>query len=365
MLSIMSKSERAAIIGYGLAGRLAALRLLRQGWQVSVYEALPHLGDDPTVTSFSAGGMLAPFSEREHAEALIFQLGMASLELWPQLCEQLSQPVHYQQHGSLIVSHRRDRSLWQHFNSLVYRNLPEGYQSAIETVQAASIEPDLAENFSQALYFPTEAHLDPTELLNALAVENQRLGVDLQLGRPVQYQNLADLEQQIGCFDTYIDCRGMGARQQLDLRGVRGEAILVQAPEVSLIRPIRILHPRYTIYIVPRGKQRFYIGATQIERDELSPITLRSSLELMSAAYAVHPGFSEAAVLRSYVGLRPAFADHQPRIVQEDRLFQVNGLFRHGFLISPVLIDELIRQVYAKADDVTAFSKQLLIRKEL
>lgn len=358
----MSKSERAAIIGYGLFGRLIANHLLKKGWQVEAYEALPHLGEDPSVTGFTAGGMLAPFSEREHAEPLIFELGMASLELWPALCQSLDDQVTLWQHGSLIIAHQRDQSLWSHFKKLVYRGLPEGYEAAIETVQAAQIEPALAENFTQGLYFPNEAHLDPQELLPALDHSNRTLGIKMNLDQPISYETRHDLERNLGHFDAYIDCRGMGASSQLDLRGVRGEAVLVHAPQVTLERPVRILHPRYTIYVVPRKDKHYYIGATQIEREDLSPITLRSALELLSAAYAVHPGFAEASLVKSYAGLRPAFADHQPRIIKNGRLYQVNGLFRHGYLISPVMVEELSRLIQNQGR--TAFTEQLLIEKE-
>ncbi len=38
-------------------------------------------------------------------------------------------------------------------------------------------------------------------------------------------------------------------------------------------------------------------------------------------------------------GVRPAFPDNVPRIVVEDggRTIRVNGVYRHGFLLAPVL----------------------------
>ena len=51
-----------------------------------------------------------------------------------------------------------------------------------------------------------------------------------------------------------VDCRGFAARDALpELRGVRGEMMLVRTREVRLDRVVRFLHPRIPLYIVPRG----------------------------------------------------------------------------------------------------------------
>ncbi len=69
------------------------------------------------------------------------------------------------------------------------------------------------------------------------------------------------------------------------------------------------------------------------------PSRVRSALELLGGAYAVHPAFAEAEIIDLGVGVRPAFPDNVPRaVVREDgrRIF-VNGAYRHGFLLAPVL----------------------------
>jgi glycine oxidase len=148
-------------------------------------------------------------------------------------------------------------------------------------------------------------------------------------------------------FDYVVDCRGFGARPQLPaLRGVRGELIYVRTKEVELNRPVRLMHPRYPIYIVPRLDHQFVIGATQIESDYKGPVTLRSGLELLSAAYAVHPGFAEAEILELRADCRPAFNDNIPRIIATDGHMHINGLFRHGFLLAPI-ITEMAAEIVA------------------
>src|SRR5207253_9790934 len=105
------------------------------------------------------------------------------------------------------------------------------------------------------------------------------------------------------------------AKQELgDLRGVRGEILRVHAPEVSLTRPIRLRHPRYPVYLVPRPKNHYVIGATAIESEDEGRITIRSTLELLTTEYSVHPGFGEARILETMAALRPAFSDNVARV---------------------------------------------------
>ena len=147
---------------------------------------------------------------------------------------------------------------------------------------------------------------------------------------------LADIDGVI------IDCRGMTAADDLEtLRGVRGERVIVHAPDVTLSRPVRLLHPRHPLYVVPWPGHRFMIGATVIESDDDGPATVRSALELLGNAYALHTGFGEAQIIEFGAGLRPAFPDNVPRVFRANkgRIIRVNGAYRHGFLLAPVLAE--------------------------
>ena len=88
---------------------------------------------------------------------------------------------------------------------------------------------------------------------------------------------------------------------------------------------------------MPWGDGVYLIGATEIESEETGPITLRSALDLLSAAYALDPAFAEAEIVLQGAGARPAFPDNRPRIILRGRYIYVNGLYRHGFLLAPVL----------------------------
>jgi glycine oxidase len=107
---------------------------------------------------------------------------------------------------------------------------------------------------------------------------------------------------------------------------------------VELSRPVRLIHPRWPLYVIPRGDGRFMLGATSIEAEHTG-VSVRSALELLGAAYAVHPAFAEARIVEFGSGLRPAFPDNLPRIAVNNDKISVNGLYRHGFLLAPALAE--------------------------
>jgi glycine oxidase len=90
----------------------------------------------------------------------------------------------------------------------------------------------------------------------------------------------------------------------------------------------------------------FVIGATEIETEDLSPASVRSTLELLSAAYTVHPGFGEARILEVATQARPTLPDNLPLLrLHDQRHVSLNGLYRHGFLIAPALLDATLEWV--------------------
>jgi glycine oxidase len=269
-------------------------------------------------TSHWAGGMLAPYCEREGSEPLITRLGLRSLTLWR---EQVPQTPFQ---GSLVVAHTRDRADYERFARMTSNH------QRIDGKALAELEPSLDGRFRDALFFPDEGHVEPRRVVPQLH--------DLirAAGGSIEFQS----EQKPQTTDgIVIDCRGLAARDQFpDLRGVKGEEIIVETDEIELSRPVRLMHPRWPLYIIPRENNRFMIGATSIERED-SGVSVRSALELLSAAYAVHPAFAEARIVEIGSGLRPAFPDNLPRIAIEGQRIAVNGLYRHGFLLAPALAE--------------------------
>ncbi|MEX0366909.1 MAG: FAD-dependent oxidoreductase [Ruegeria sp.] len=299
-----------SVIGAGVAGLAVATELAARGAKVQVFD--PGGPPGPHGCSWWAGGMLAPWCEYENAEEPVLRLGQQAIGWWAEKTE-------VTRRGTLVVANARDLPDLRRF-----ARRTEGFREA-KNGEIAELEPDL-HGFGKGLFFADEAHLDPRKALQDLHRGLIDKGVEF-------HRKLAPAG-----LENTVDCRGLHARDLLyDLRGVKGEMLVIRCPDVTLTRPVRLLHPRMPLYIVPRGDGIYMLGATMIESEDSSRITARSMLELLSAAYALNPAFGEAEVLEIGVDLRPAFPDNLPRIRRLGRTIYANGLYRHGYLLAPAL----------------------------
>lgn len=298
-----------SVIGAGVAGLTVATELVLRGEKVQIFDPAGPPG--PHGCSWWAGGMLAPWCEYENAEEPVLRLGQRAIGWW-------ADKVAVQRRGTLVVAARRDRPDLRRF-----ARRTEGFTEVGPEI--ATLEPDLP-GFAQGLFFGDEAHLNPRAALETLFAALRARGVAFH--KRAAPEGLTNV----------VDCRGLAARDHLtDLRGVKGEMLVIRCPGVTLTRPVRLLHPRIPLYIVPRGDGVYMLGATMIETEDRGRITARSMLELLSAAYALNPAFGEAEVLETGVDLRPAFPDNLPRIRRRGGTIFANGLYRHGYLLAPAL----------------------------
>lgn len=379
---------KAGIVGAGIMGRLLAFNLVNAGWDVSLFDQNPaddknsecsERGEsvrchsdsslrsesespnkDGNVCSMVAGGLLTPISELDKAEKLIFHLGQAALDThWPNIISQLFEPIYFQKTGTLTLAHPNDHAELGHFISRISRclqgghserseeppsNYNDSYQKLTQT-DITQLEPEITK-FHQGYYFPQEGHIDSQTLFYALGRYLKERGVSwyneacVETVEPfkISVDNIAQK------FDMVFDCRGLGAKSLFDdLRGVRGELIWLHAPDVHISRPIRFLHPRYSLYIVPRPQNIYLVGASEIESEDFGEITVQSSLELLTAAYSMHSGFAQARILKSVTHCRPTLSDHLPRVKVTKGLIAINGLYRHGYLIAPSIAHDVLQ----------------------
>ncbi len=334
------KKLRVTIVGAGIFGLWQALMLARAGHGVQVLESVPVPFAD--TASRHAGAMIAPYCEAESAEPIVRDLGLHAARLWRQFYPGLIE------NGTLVVAGARDQPELRRFERLTV-----GHRR-VDEASIGGIEGDLAGRFQTGLFFADEAHMATPKAMRDLLELARRDGAVFHFG--IDWDGSLPEEA-----DVVVDCRGIGARDDLaDLRGVRGERAVVRTHEVSLSRPVRFLHPRHPLYVVPWGEGRFLIGATVIETDDNRGVTVRSALELLGLAYALHPAFGEAEIEEVSAGVRPAFPDNVPRVIVEGdgRIIRVNGAYRHGFLLGPVMAE-----VVAGVLGEDGFTHPLLIRR--
>lgn len=311
-------TQNITILGGGIMGLMTAYMLAQDTNTAHTITIIDPKGFPADNASLMAGGMLAPYSEIEHMGMDWVNAGLAGIEIW----RDTNLDTGFSQKGSLLIAHPEDRYILERFKS----HLQLVASSGFEPTAPQSIESNLPNEFQSGLFLKEEAHLDPAKTMTALCDhlrnhKNVALNTNALTHAPT---------------DITIDCRGM-ATNDPDLRGVKGEILIVHNPEFTLDRPVRLMHPRYPLYIVPRDNHTFMIGATIIESSDNETVSLRSSMELMSALYALHPSFADAEIIELKAGIRPSYPNNLPRITITDSTISCNGLFRHGYLLSPIM----------------------------
>jgi glycine oxidase len=310
-------SKKIAVLGAGIAGLWQAYELARRGHDICLIERTKQPFKQSA--SWIAGAMLAPFCEAEADEPLVREFGLKAIGIWRRVFPGIVE------NGSLVLALARDQG-----ELVRFANLTEMYEK-VDAKQIAELEPEIAGRFSSGLFYAQEAHLQPHWAMTKMLELVQQAGAQVSFG---------EASVPAGS-DVLIDCRGIAAADELpSLRGVRGEMVIIRTRELTLHRPVRLLHPRYPIYIVPWPEGHYMVGATMIEaQHNSSNASLRSALELLGSAYALHPAFGEAEIINIRASVRPAFADNLPKIIVHGSRLYVNGFYRHGFLLAPIIAE--------------------------
>lgn len=333
------------IVGAGILGRLCAFHAVARGHEVCLMDAGPWEIEQRHVASTVAAGMLTPVSELDLCARPSYVLGKGSIAAWQQVIAELPAPVFLAQAGTLVMAHPTDEAELAQYARRVKRQLTAPESSLLQPVRADAIEPELPGY--PAYHFPAEGHVDSQMLMRQLG---RYLAERVEVRSSVQVTEVLPHAVAIGSeqvqADWVIDCRGMAPnRLYPELRPVRGELVWVRAKGVRLQSLVRLLHPRYRVYMVPRPDNIYLIGATDIETHDQRPISVRSVLELLTAATSVHKGFLDAEVITTRVGQRPTLPNHLPEMCYAPGLVAINGLYRHGFLLAPKLVELAMQYV--------------------
>jgi glycine oxidase len=346
-----ANASSIGIAGAGLLGRLLAWKLACDGHEVSVFEAgegpgprFETTGSTQHAAGFSAAGMLSPLAEMDNAGPEVAALGWRSIACWREITNALAARPAFAQRGSLLLAHRNDLGSAQR----VLARLESSSSPTVPRAQSlapsdlAQFEPSL-QGAAHAWLLPNEAQIDTVQTM--LALQAEAPGVHWHWQRPVddvEPHRMRCADGSAPRFDWVFDVRGVGARPALPVRGVRGELMGLELPSHGLSRPVRLLHPRHRVYLVPRSADLVLLGASEIESEDRSDVSLRSAVELMTAAHSVMPSLAEARIVRMDSNLRPALPDNAPRIDVEPGRVRINGLFRHGWLLAPALVEDAL-----------------------
>lgn len=342
------------IVGGGLLGRVATFVLVSAGFDVTIYEKTsinPPIGKMRSA-GFSSAGMLSPLSEKESGGKKVFDLGTRSMSLWPIINklvkDVLGVGIGLRIQGNIFVSQQQDLAFSDRlFDKLCYQ------KNLISPSTIKKIEPCLDHNLKCWLV-ENEGQIDPLLAMKNLylaSIKNCSAGrANWLFNSTVSHVDGTTIfvDEKKSEFDWVFDFRGTGAKE-IGIRGVRGEIFVLLPPKNFVLNhPIRLIHPRVKIYIVPKVSGEIIVGATELEVEDYSPVSVRSTLELLNAAQIILPELNEARVKYSDVNLRPASNDNLPVYFTNCKTTYINGLFRHGWLLAPALLESVFKEIGIK-----------------
>lgn len=328
-----------AVIGGGVIGLSVARRAAQDGWSVRVHRtATPG-------ASWVAGGMLAPHSEGWPGEEELLRIGLESLALWRaegpgSFLDGLPPGVVTARESLVVAVDRADAADLRTVGEWL-----SGQGHPVEfTTSARDIEPLLGQGIRHGFRASTELAVDNRAVVEALAAQCERLGV--QFAGPVT--TLSDVDAETTVIANGIDAPALWPG--LPIRPVKGEVLRLHWRKGCLPVPQRVIRARVRgrqVYLVPRG-EGVVVGATQYEHGRDTSPTVTGVRELLDDACAVMPALGEYELAECAAGLRPMTPDNLPLVGRlDERTLVAAGHGRSGFLLAPWTVEKISAELAA------------------
>ena len=145
-------------------------------------------------------------------------------------------------------------------------------------------------------------------------------------GVPIRVGRLATLDEARPGTDVVLNCSGLGARElahDQDLHPVRGQIAVLE--QIGLTRwTLDESDPEDLTYVVPR-RTSIVLGGTALAGDEDRIVRSETARSILARASALVPELAGARVLEHRVGLRPARS-----AVRLERCDDVLHCYGHG-----------------------------------
>lgn len=320
-----------------------AWRAAQRGWRVTVHDPAPGRG-----ASWVAGGMLTPLSEGWPGEDHLLELGLASLELWPDFAAELGDSI-ITARGALTVA--LDPADVQDLRRIAHWLTLRGQQiDVLDRAGVRAVEPVVGRSVRFGLYTPRELSVDNRALVSALHEACAAAGVTFDLSSVTSLDDVS--------ADQIVIAAGAASHRlcpELPVRAVKGEILRLKARAGSAPGPKTTIRARVhgrPVYLVPRG-DGLVVGATQYEATD-TQVTVAGVRDLISDAEAVFPAIGDFELHEASAGLRPMTPDNMPLIGRvNDRVVAATGHGRGGILLTPVTVEGVLAAL-GETPDVAA-----------
>jgi glycine oxidase len=316
-------------------------------------------GEPGAEASGAAAGVLAVASSRAPG-GVLYELKRASLALFPALADELRTEtgidVEYANAGLLDLAFTsRDA---EQLDRLSARRREQGF--VVELLDADMVRerhPEVNPAVRRGAWFAADAAVNNTHLVDALHASARARGVEFRLGAPV-----TRIESKSGRVRA-VEVRGERLVVQhliiaagvwsADIGALLGVPIPVRADrgEMVAVRPRTPLGLTLSWrdgYLVPRRNGEVLIGSTSARGATDKLVTASSAATLLGRAVRMVPTLADAALVRTWAGLRPLSTLRRPIIAPLRDFANVTlacGHHRSGILLAPItaqLIAELL-----------------------
>lgn len=357
-------------MGAGVVGLVTAWRLRLAGHAVTIFDPAP-----ASEASYAAAGMLAPISEVQYGQDLLWPIMTAAQAEYPELIDSLRRatdsPTGYWENGTLqVAADAADRDAVAELVSV-----QRACGMEVEPLTSSALrrrEPSLAPGLAKAWDVPSDHQVDPRILAAALtaALDADQKTSHPEAGPPVLWvsQSVSAVEQNVTIttddgaqhsFDRAALIPGLGYQQiaglpqqhPLPLRPVHGDVLRLQVRPDQLMSgethvlsaTVRAKVSGRSVYLVPRPDGGLVIGASARE-DGLAGTHAGSVAELLEDAITVLPAVRDMELVEITSRARPGTPDDKPYLGhlgegqsgEGPAVVVSTGYHRHGILLAPL-----------------------------
>lgn len=350
------------LIGAGIIGLTSAVRLLKEGFSVTVLEK----GEVGQESSWAGGGILSPLAPWDYSEP-VTQLVGYSTSIYSKWVNELSLSTEidpeFNECGMLVLPPYDSVKAHQW---CISHNIKKeiNHKSFWSTIHQSALE--------EAIFLPHVAQIRNPRLLAALQCEVIKRGGVIKEFCEVSRLNLKNksvvsISTTSGNYsaDGYIITAGAWSRKilgkyalNLNIIPIQGQMLLYKfdAP------PIPSILLQKELYLIPRLDGHLLIGSTMENVGFNKQITQAAYDKLYKKASRLLPEIETKHLIKHWAGLRPASPSNIPTIGRHPdlhNLFINSGHFRYGVTMAPGSAEILLNEIMGKPQpfDISFYQK--------